>query len=98
LIPFGVFVFAFPFAGFFGRQVGAYRAAAQAAGDNRIKLVKELISGIRIVKYMAWENAFAENIHIAREREVDKNKSMSLNRSYMLGTHLVSRLLFSALF
>ncbi len=34
----------------------------QAAVDKRLKLTTELINGIRIVKYYAWEKPFLQNI------------------------------------
>ncbi len=34
----------------------------QGAADRRLKLTTELINGIRIVKYYAWEKPFLQNI------------------------------------
>jgi len=60
------------------------REKAQQAADSRIKLVKEMITGIRIVKYMAWERPFEATIEKAREHEVERLKKMALARSYMI--------------
>ena len=37
--------------------------------DNRIKMMNEILSGIKILKLYAWENSFAEKIQSIREDE-----------------------------
>lgn len=54
-----------------GAKVGFWKDAQQAATDNRVKLVKELISAIRIVKSYAWERPFLKNLTDARQKELD---------------------------
>ena len=39
--------------------------------DKRINAVNEMLQGIRIVKFFAWENRFLEKIGILRETELD---------------------------
>ena len=38
--------------------------------DHRVKLVNELLSGIRVVKFYGWETAFQKRITEAREKEL----------------------------
>lgn len=38
--------------------------------DIRVKLMNEILSGIRIIKYYAWEKAFAEKVTLVREKEL----------------------------
>lgn len=56
----------------------------QAFGDKRLKLTSELISGIRIVKYYAWEEAFKRNILNSREGELNVVKQLGLNRAILI--------------
>lgn len=38
--------------------------------DMRVKLMNEVLSGIRIIKYYAWENAFIKKITAVRDQEI----------------------------
>ncbi len=67
-----------------GRQFGIYRGQVQAQGDKRLKLTNELLQGIRIVKYYAWEHAFQANIESYREKELGRVKALSMNRSALI--------------
>jgi len=40
------------------------------AADVRIKFINEVLSGIRIIKFYAWEEAFKKMIGKAREKEL----------------------------
>ncbi|KAJ3114439.1 hypothetical protein HK100_001659 [Physocladia obscura] len=40
------------------------------AQDNRTNIVNEVLQGIRIIKYFAWERQFIEKINVARETEL----------------------------
>jgi hypothetical protein len=85
LIPLGVFVLSLPVSGIISSRFGGLRAKQQMASDNRLKLVRELISAIRIVKYYAWEIPFERNIDKFREAEIDRVKSTALTRATAVG-------------
>lgn len=38
--------------------------------DTRVKLMNEVLNGIRIIKYYAWENAFVKKIASVRAKEI----------------------------
>ena len=46
-----------------------------AAKDERVKLFHELLSGIRVVKFYAWENHFERRIEELRARELKALKA-----------------------
>ena len=46
-----------------------------AAKDERVRLIHELLSGIRVVKFYAWENHFERRIEELRARELKALKS-----------------------
>uniref|UniRef100_A0A9J7YYP2 ABC-type glutathione-S-conjugate transporter n=1 Tax=Cyprinus carpio carpio TaxID=630221 RepID=A0A9J7YYP2_CYPCA len=58
--------------------------------DGRIKLMNEILSGIKILKFYAWENAFRERILGCREKELNalKNGSTALVSLRRLGKFL----------
>eukprot|EP01104_Vermistella_antarctica_P012859 TRINITY_DN3793_c1_g3_i1.p1 TRINITY_DN3793_c1_g3~~TRINITY_DN3793_c1_g3_i1.p1 ORF type:complete len:1624 (-),score=345.41 TRINITY_DN3793_c1_g3_i1:937-5808(-) len=38
--------------------------------DGRIKIMNELLNGIRVVKFFAWEDSFLKKVGVARDREL----------------------------
>jgi ABC-type multidrug transport system fused ATPase/permease subunit len=38
--------------------------------DIRVKLMNEILSGVRIIKYYAWERAFSEKVEVVRGQEL----------------------------
>lgn len=49
-----------------------------------MKLVKEFISAIRIVKYYAWEKPFTQNILNSREAELHQHRKSLAIRAEMV--------------
>jgi hypothetical protein len=80
LIPAGVFVVSIPIIILLNLDYANIVEATKVAADARLKLVREFISAIRIVKYYAWEKAFQRNIGNFREDEVNKVKKTSFIR------------------
>lgn len=46
--------------------------------DGRIKLMNEILSGIKILKFYAWEKAFLERVIGYRERELNALKKSQI--------------------
>lgn len=46
-----------------------------AAKDKRVRLINEILSGIRVVKYYAWERHFRERIEEVRNEELKALKA-----------------------
>jgi hypothetical protein len=38
--------------------------------DQRMKVMNEILNGIKILKLYAWENSFADKVEMVRNREV----------------------------
>ncbi|XP_030581396.1 multidrug resistance-associated protein 1 [Archocentrus centrarchus] len=48
----------------------AYQVAQMKSKDNRIKLMNEMLNGIKVLKLYAWELAFKEKVSEIRESEL----------------------------
>ena len=42
--------------------------------DARMKVMNEILSGIKILKLYAWEESFEEKVQIVRNREVSRKE------------------------
>ena len=47
-----------------------YRDRVSKLTDNRVKLIKELIQNLKIIKFYSWELPYFANIFIARSKEI----------------------------
>lgn len=81
LVPLGVFILSLPVNGIVSKRFGPLRIKQQLASDSRLKLIRELVSAIRIVKYYAWELPFEKNIGEFRERELERVRRTGMNRT-----------------
>ncbi|KAF9086711.1 hypothetical protein BGX29_001258, partial [Mortierella sp. GBA35] len=54
-----------------------------AAMDNRIRLINEVLSGIKIVKLYGWESSFRDKIAVFREKELSVLHKMGVTFSVM---------------
>ena len=50
--------------------IHGYFCCAQIQSDKRVKKVNELIQGIRVVKLLAWEDAFVQSVEHTRKEEI----------------------------
>ncbi|KAF9899576.1 hypothetical protein EC991_008613 [Linnemannia zychae] len=53
-----------------GKFFGTAKAAKLAAMDKRLRLINEVLAGIKIVKLYNWEESFKERLRVARDREL----------------------------
>ncbi|CAB3994524.1 multidrug resistance-associated 5 isoform X1 [Paramuricea clavata] len=64
-----IFLIMFPIQGVVGRISGKFRAKAVRVTDQRVKLMNEVLSCIKLIKMYAWEKSFAKVIGEIREKE-----------------------------
>ena len=70
-------------------MVYRYRTRANEISDRRLKLLQEVISGIRVIKYHAWEDVFQQRIQVLRNEELRYIRRMKLVGS-MVSTLTIS--------
>ncbi|KAI8328920.1 hypothetical protein BC941DRAFT_444086 [Chlamydoabsidia padenii] len=68
----GVMIVFFPVTWLLIKRIGKNYEALSSAKDRRNELVNELLQGIRMIKYFAWENRWEERVSEARSKEVNK--------------------------
>merc|ERR1712071_54577 len=61
LIPINILIF---------RVVGTYRRQTLKYSDLRVKTMNEIVAGIRILKFYAWERPFGEEVEKVRAQEM----------------------------
>lgn len=72
LVPFSVFV---------SNQVEALQAHEMEKKDDRIKLMNEILGGIKVLKLYAWEPSFEEKVLEIRDEEVNILKKSKIYNS-----------------
>ena len=68
LMPINTWVFA---------VVGKMRRKVLKHSDSRVKMMNEILTGIRIIKFYAWERPFGKEVERVRAKEVDALTKMS---------------------
>ncbi|WWC90534.1 uncharacterized protein L201_005470 [Kwoniella dendrophila CBS 6074] len=68
----------------FMKNLFLIRKKAARWTDKRAKLLQEILGGMRIVKYMAWEIPFLEKVHAIRGMEIKYIRTLLTFRSGMM--------------
>lgn len=55
-------------------KIGKLSTTMMEQKDNRVKVMTEVLAGIRVVKFYAWENQFAQNVNHLRSLELKSLK------------------------
>ena len=75
------------------RQLHTNRRLGLKQTDKRLQLVQEVMSGIRIIKFMSWEESFVERIGVVRGTELKLFRRaaviMSIFQTLMQATPIV---------
>ncbi|GAA6216134.1 multidrug resistance-associated protein 4-like [Lates japonicus] len=75
-----------PLQTWFGKLFGIFRSKTAVLTDNRIRIMNEVVSGIKIIKMYAWEKPFSALVTEVRRKEI----SQVLNSSYLRGLNMAS--------
>ena len=70
LAGFAVFVILTPIQGKIMKRLFSIRRKAMVWTDKRAKLLQELLGGMKLIKFFAWENPFLDRIGEYRKREM----------------------------
>ncbi|XP_032412503.1 multidrug resistance-associated protein 4-like isoform X1 [Xiphophorus hellerii] len=70
----------------FGKLFGIFRSKTAVLTDSRIRIMNEVVSGIRIVKMYAWEKPLSALVTEVRRKEIRQ----VLKSSYLRGLNMAS--------
>ncbi len=59
-----------------GNKMKKYQKAQMLYKDQRVKLMDEVLNGIKVLKLYAWEPSFSEKLLASREQEVSALKKV----------------------
>uniref|UniRef100_A0A672NTE1 ABC-type glutathione-S-conjugate transporter n=1 Tax=Sinocyclocheilus grahami TaxID=75366 RepID=A0A672NTE1_SINGR len=79
-------IFIFPLNGFIARQRSKLQEIQMKYMDGRVKLMNEILNGIKILKFYAWEKAFLEQVLGYREKELKTLKKSQILYSVSLAS------------
>ncbi|KZS95710.1 P-loop containing nucleoside triphosphate hydrolase protein [Sistotremastrum niveocremeum HHB9708] len=81
LAGFGFFILGTPIQTYVMKRLFGIRMKSMQWTDKRAKLLQELLGGMRVIKYFAWEKPFLKRIAEFRKKEIGYVRSLLLIRS-----------------
>jgi len=84
LVAVAVLVVLLPVTRYVARRVVALDETIMARRDERVSLMSQVVSGIRIVKYFAWEPRFKLEIEALRSQELSARRRLLATESFSL--------------
>ncbi|KAI0701736.1 multidrug resistance-associated ABC transporter [Earliella scabrosa] len=85
LVGLAILILGFPIQWFLARVMLTQRKKGVVYTDQRVRLSTEVLSGIRLIKYYAWEAFYAHQVSTLREREVRTILRQAIARSTLIG-------------
>ncbi|KAF8767898.1 Multidrug resistance-associated protein 4 like [Argiope bruennichi] len=79
-----------PFQGMMGKLFSKLRMKTASLTDERIRLMNEIIGGMRVIKMYGWEFPFANLVDSIRRKEVTKIRRTSILRGLNLAVFFIS--------
>ncbi|CAG8455262.1 7608_t:CDS:2, partial [Dentiscutata heterogama] len=89
LAGFALLVILFPMQGKVMSLLARTRAKAAGIADERVKLTQEILLGIRVIKYYAWEDSFADALNKLRNKEISLVGFLLTIRAAITGISMV---------
>lgn len=84
LVGLGVLLLGFPIQLILVKIMFAQRKKGVAITDNRVRLTTEVLQGIRLIKFYAWESFYISQISTLRTREIATIKKSAIARSALI--------------
>ncbi|XP_078381051.1 multidrug resistance-associated protein 1-like isoform X2 [Oculina patagonica] len=74
----GVMVLIIPFNMFLGSRMGTLQVKQMSEKDERIKVMNEVLGGMKVLKLYAWEESFMKEIKRIRNKELKYSRNSDL--------------------
>ncbi|KAK7051247.1 hypothetical protein VNI00_004747 [Paramarasmius palmivorus] len=78
---FAFFIVMTPVQTYVMKKMFTFRAKSMAFTDRRAKLLQELLNGMKVIKFFAWEEPFLQRVAEYRQREMGYVRTLLLIRS-----------------
>nr|XP_049593463.1 multidrug resistance-associated protein 1-like isoform X1 [Syngnathus scovelli] len=82
----GAVVLIFPLNGLIAKRRSKLQEVQMSFMDGRIRLMNEIVSGVKILKFYAWEEAFLRRVGVLRDGELDALKKSQVLHSVSLAS------------
>lgn len=92
----GVILACVPFMSFLSKKFGAFRLKMAKISDERIKLVSQVLSGIKVIKLLHWEPPYSRWINGVRAREMAVVRLTNTLKAFVEGLYFSSSQLIAA--
>ncbi|XP_063760007.1 multidrug resistance-associated protein 1-like [Eleginops maclovinus] len=92
-----VIILVFPLNGFIAKLRSRLQEVQMKFMDGRIKLMNEILSGLKFLKFYAWENAFLRRVGVLRDGELQALKKSQILYSVSLASFNSSSFLIALL-
>ncbi|KAI0659143.1 multidrug resistance-associated ABC transporter [Cubamyces menziesii] len=86
LVGLAVLIIGFPVQFTLARVMFGQRKKGVVLTDQRVRMTTEVLSGIRLLKYYAWESFYGHQVGSVREREVSTVRRLAAARSALIAT------------
>ncbi|XP_052782620.1 ATP-binding cassette sub-family C member 4-like isoform X3 [Mya arenaria] len=90
LAGFAVLLLLVPVQGYMGKLFSKFRQKTAKYTDERVRLMNEIIAGMRVIKMYCWEKPFGDLVKNVRRQEAEKVKLLGYLRGFILGPFFVS--------
>ncbi|TDL20293.1 multidrug resistance-associated ABC transporter [Rickenella mellea] len=97
LVGLGVLIIGFPIQFLLVRVMFAQRKKGVKITDRRVRLSTEVLQGIRLIKFFAWESFYTHQIGGLREKEIATIRIMAISRAILISVVTVIPILASVL-
>ncbi|XP_071488858.1 ATP-binding cassette sub-family C member 4-like [Diadema antillarum] len=95
LVGFTILIALAPLQGWMGKIFSKLRGKTALLTDERVRIMNEIISGMRIIKIHAWENPFSELVKKSRRKEIIKILSSTCLRAFNLAFFSMAAVIIS---
>ncbi|KAJ7589468.1 multidrug resistance-associated ABC transporter [Mycena floridula] len=84
LVGLAVLILAFPIQVIIVKQMFSHSKKAITITDQRLKTITEILQGIRLVKFYAWEDFYLKSINTVRAKEISELRKLVTWRSVLI--------------
>lgn len=78
-----VLILSTPFSGYVAARLKTLQNDQMIIKDNRIKIVNEILNGIKVLKFYAWETSFEKQVEKVRREEIAVLKTTAIYNAIM---------------